>query len=199
MKKNTSKKAIDHAGVSAHEARAAVEILLRYLGEDPAREGLLETPDRFCRALLECTQGYTMDEGEILSTTFHAANEGLVVLKDIAFDSFCEHHLLPFSGKAHVGYLPAGNRVVGLSKLARVVDVFAKRLQVQERLTTQIAEALQTYLKPSGVGVVVEATHSCMCVRGVQKSGAFMVTSTLLGSLRHQSATRAEFMALVGK
>lgn len=192
-------KATDQNGIDAEQAREAVRTLLRYMGEDPNRDGLLETPDRVCRAWIEMTEGYRTSPEQVLSTTFEGDSDEMVVLKDIEFTSCCEHHLLTFSGKAHVAYLPAHGRIVGLSKLARIVDVFAKRLQVQERMTQQIAEAIKKELNPAGVAVVVEGQHSCMCVRGVRKQGASMVTSSLHGIFRDNSATRAEFMSLISR
>lgn len=190
-------KASDANGVSADDARHAVFTLLRYMGEDPRRNGLIETPDRVCRALLEMTEGYAMKAEDVLSVTFEGKSEEMVLLKDIDFNSCCEHHLLPFSGKAHVAYIPTNGRIVGLSKLARAVDVFAKRLQVQERMTEQIAEAILENLKPAGVAVVVEGVHSCMCVRGVKKQNSTMITSSVHGVFRDCPMTRAEFMSLI--
>lgn len=192
-------RATDNNGVDAEQAREAVRTLLRYMGEDPDREGLQETPDRVCRAWVEMTEGYRMSAEKVLSTTFEGNSDEMIVLKDIEFTSCCEHHLLTFSGKAHVAYLPAHGRIVGLSKLARIVDVYAKRLQVQERMTQQIAEAIKAELNPAGVAVVVEGQHSCMCVRGVRKQGASMVTSSLQGVFRENFATRAEFMSLISR
>jgi len=192
-------KAVDANGVTAQEARDAVQTLLRYVGEDPQRDGLVKTPDRVARAWMEMTEGYAMSAGAILSTTFEGDSDEMVVLKDIDFNSVCEHHLLNFAGKAHIAYMPKGGRIVGLSKLARIVDVYAKRLQVQERLTQQVAGAILEHLKPDGVAVVIEGRHSCMCVRGVRKDGATMVTSALHGVFRSDPATRAEFMSLISK
>ena len=192
-----SEKAVSHNGIDANEAREAVRTLLRYMGEDPEREGLNETPDRVCRAWLEMTEGYRMNAEKVLSTTFEGTSDEMIVLKDIEFTSCCEHHLLTFAGKAHVAYLPSKGRIVGLSKLARIVDVYAKRLQVQERMTQQIADAVKTRLNPAGVAVVIEGQHSCMCVRGVRKQGAHMVTSSLHGVFRDNASTRAEFMSLI--
>lgn len=192
-------KARDANDVSADDVRKAVTTLLRYIGEDPSRDGLQETPDRVARAWLEMTDGYAIRPEKILSTTFEGSSDEMVLLKNIEFNSLCEHHLLPFTGKAHVAYLPSGGRIVGLSKLARIVDVFAHRLQVQERMTDQIADAIAHHLKPSGVAVVVEGVHSCMCLRGVRKNGAAMITSSLRGVFRSDNATRAEFMSLIQK
>lgn len=194
---NSSKKAVDANGISAEKAKEAVETLLRYIGENPSRDGLLNTPDRVCRSFLEMTEGYSLDYKEILSTTFESNSDENIVLKDITFASMCEHHLLSFTGRVHIGYIPRDGRIVGLSKLARVVDVFAKRLQVQERMTEQIAKAIQDVLNPSGVAVIVEGLHSCMCVRGVNKNGATMITSCLLGDFRNNPASRNEFLSLI--
>ena len=193
----TLTKASDAHGVSADDARAEIRLLLRYMGENPERDGLLETPDRVCRAMLEMTKGYSENPTDVLSTTFEGHSDEMILLKDIEFTSLCEHHMLPFTGKAHVAYVPSFGRIVGLSKLARIVDVFAQRLQVQERLTEQIAEAIMTHLKPGGVGVVIEGSHSCMCVRGVRKNGASMLTSSFCGVFRDNPATRAEFHSLI--
>ncbi len=193
------KKAVDAHGVKAYEAVEAVKTLLRYIGEDSSRDGLIETPDRFCRSLLEMTEGYSKNAEEILTTTFEGEADEMILLKDIEFTSLCEHHLLSFVGKAHVAYIPSQGRIVGLSKLARIVDVFAQRLQVQERLTQQIADAIQKQLKPLGVAVVIEGVHSCMCVRGVRKHGTTMVTSSIMGAFKTSPATRNEFMQLIYK
>ncbi len=171
--------------------------ILSDLGENPDREGLIKTPQRVSKALRDLTAGYHEDPLAILrSALFEVDNEEIVLVRDIDFASLCEHHMLPFMGRAHVAYLPRG-RVVGLSKLARVVDVFARRLQVQERMTTQIAQALQEGLQPAGVGVVIEATHMCMVMRGVKKPNAVTVTSAMFGAFRDDAATRAELMKLV--
>jgi GTP cyclohydrolase I len=181
------------------EAEAAVQTLLRWAGDDPEREGLLDTPARVVRAYEEFFAGYREDPNQYLERTFEevAGYDEMVVLRDIPFESHCEHHLAPIIGRAHVAYLPT-NRVVGISKLARVVDAFAKRLQVQEKMTAQIAECINTALKPDGVAVVIEAAHHCMTTRGVHKHGVSMVTSTLLGAFRDNIHTRAEFMAMIG-
>ncbi len=171
--------------------------LLAFVGEDPDREGLLRTPHRAAEALKYLTQGYGQDVHTLLNgAIFHEDYEDMVVVKDIEFYSQCEHHILPFFGKVHVAYIPNG-RIVGLSKIPRLVDMFARRLQVQERLTTQIAEALEAALEPRGVAVVVEGTHMCMRMRGVQKQEATMITSHVMGVFRTDRATRQEFMALV--
>lgn len=175
----------------------AVRRLLQYVGEDPDREGLMETPNRVVKALAELTAGYALDPATVLGTTFDEQSDELVIVRGIEFTSLCEHHLLPFVGTCTVGYLP-GDRVVGLSKLARLVDCYARRLQVQERMTTQIAQAIETHLGALGVGVIVRAHHSCMGCRGVRKPTAEMVTSAMLGSLRSEPAGRAEFLHLAG-
>ena len=178
-----------------------MEVLIRQqllaIGEDPDREGLKKTPTRVAKALRFMTKGYDEDPVEILrSALFTVDNEEIVLVRDIDFASMCEHHMLPFMGKAHIAYLPRG-KVVGLSKLARVVETFARRLQVQERLTTQVAEALQEALDPAGVAVIMEATNLCMVVRGVQKPNAVTVTSAMFGQFREDASTRAELMQLV--
>jgi GTP cyclohydrolase I len=178
------------------EAMQALRTLLSYLGEDPDREGLRETPARVLRAFKEQHAGYHLDPAAVLATTF-AEVEGyqqLVLLKDITFHSTCEHHMLPFSGVAHVAYLP-GQRVVGLSKLARLVDCFARRLQIQERLTQQVVKALMTHLEPRGAAVIIEASHGCMSCRGVRKEGSTMLTSAYAGALAEPEA-KAEFLRL---
>ncbi|RDB35792.1 GTP cyclohydrolase I FolE [Spirobacillus cienkowskii] len=195
----TSKKAVDSNNVSAQQATEAVRTLLHYIGENPNREGLTDTPDRFCRALLEMSNGYQLTAKSILSTTFDSDSDEMVLLKNIEFTSLCEHHLLSFSGVAHVAYLPSNGKIVGLSKLARVVDLYAHRLQVQERLTQQVAQAIEHYLKPLGVAVVFEGVHSCMCVRGVRKQNSTMITSAMLGQFRDSLASRNEFMSLISK
>jgi len=182
----------DHARVEA-----AVRELLVAIGEDPSREGLRETPARFARAYEEMFRGLHQDPAGVLTTTFEAGHDELVLVKDIEVASTCEHHLVPFYGFAHIGYIPgAEGRITGLSKLARLVDVFAKRPQVQERLTTQVADSLCRLLQPAGVIVVVEAEHLCMTMRGVRKPGAKTLTSAVRGQLRNP-ATRAEAMSLI--
>ncbi|MDR0959031.1 MAG: GTP cyclohydrolase I FolE [Propionibacteriaceae bacterium] len=178
-------------------ARAIRELLIA-VGEDPDREGLRETPDRVARAYAEAFSGLTADPAEVLTTRFTVDHEELVLVKDIELWSYCEHHLLPFTGVAHVGYIPGGEprQVVGLSKLARLVDVYAKRPQIQERLTTQVADALVDALHPIGVIVVIEAEHLCMTMRGVRKPGSRTVTSAVRGQL-HDPASRAEAMSLI--
>jgi GTP cyclohydrolase I len=184
---------------SRAEAEAAVRVLLRWAGDDPTREGLVDTPDRVVRSYEEYYSGYHEDPEEILRRTFEETDgyDEMVVLRDIRLESHCEHHMVPFIGKAHVGYLPA-RRVVGISKLARVVDIYARRLQIQEKLTAQIANTIQDVLHPRGVAVVIEAAHQCMTTRGVRKPGVTMVTSRMLGAFRDDPSTRREFMALVG-
>jgi GTP cyclohydrolase I len=179
------------------EIHGHVRETLRLLGEDPGREGLAKTPERVAKALRFLTQGYTQDPCQLLnSALFTVAYDEMVIIKDIDVYSLCEHHLLPFVGKAHVAYLPKG-KVVGLSKIPRLVDLFARRLQVQERLTVQIAETISDCVKPRGVGVVIEAMHFCMMMRGVEKQNSVCVTSCMLGSFREQPQTREEFLALI--
>ena len=181
------------------EAQDSVRSLLRFLGEDPAREGLQETPARVVRALGEHFSGYGLDPGEYLSKTFEEVEgyDELVLVSDIEVFSHCEHHMVPFVGKAHVAYIP-DCRVVGLSKLARVVDVFAKRLQVQEKLTKQIADAIQSHLTPQGVAVIMQCQHFCMCYRGVKKPGSWTTTSKLHGIFLKDPAARMELFTLIG-
>jgi len=181
------------------EAEAAVRTLLRWAGEDPAREGLLDTPGRVTRAYSDWFRGYDEDPAAMLQRTFEEVEgyDEMVVLRDIRFESYCEHHMAPIIGKAHVAYIPT-DRVVGISKLARVVDAFAKRLQVQEKMTAQIANTLQGVLRPQGVAVVLEGEHHCMSTRGVHKPGVSMVTKTLLGAFKDDVELRREFMAVIG-
>jgi GTP cyclohydrolase IA len=175
----------------------AMRRILAELGEDPEREGLLRTPHRSEKALKFLTSGYTTDVRKIVNgALFKVEYDAMVIVKDIEFFSLCEHHLLPFYGKAHVAYLPQG-RVIGLSKIPRIVDVFARRLQVQERMTQQIAESIDEVLEPRGVGVILEAQHFCMMMRGVEKQHSGTVTSAMLGAFRAQKETRDEFLALV--
>ncbi len=176
----------------------AVTRLLTYIGEDPTRDGLLDTPARVARSLAELTAGYQADVGALLGVTFDVACDEMVVVRGIDFVSLCEHHMLPFTGTASVAYVP-GERVVGLSKIARLVDAYAQRLQVQERMTNQIADAMVEHLAPAGVGVIVEGAHACMGCRGVRKPGARMLTSALRGVLRDKPEARAEFLALAGQ
>ena len=171
--------------------------ILEAVGEDPQREGLLKTPGRAARAFEFLTNGYRQDLDEIVNQAiFHSDASEIVLVKDIELYSMCEHHLLPFIGKAHVAYIPNG-KVIGLSKVARIVDVFARRLQIQEQLTTQIADALMTALHPNGVAVVIEAKHLCMMMRGVEKQNSVMTTSCLLGSFKEDARTRSEFFSLL--
>ena len=179
-------------------AEDAVRTLLRWSGEDPAREGLVDTPTRVVNAYRDWCSGYTIDPAEYLRRTFEevAGYDELVVLRDIEFESHCEHHMAPIIGRAHVGYLPT-DKIVGISKLARVVDGYARRFQVQEKLTAEIAGCINDVLKPRGVGVVVEAVHQCMTTRGVHKSRVSMVTSKMLGCFRTDARTRAEFLRFI--
>jgi GTP cyclohydrolase I len=183
---------------SPEEAMAAVRTLIRWAGDDPGREGLRDTPDRVVRAYGEFFAGYAEDPVEVLSRTFTEVEgyDELVLLRDIRIESHCEHHMVPIIGKAHVAYLP-DHRVVGISKLARVVELYARRLQIQEKLTAQVADAIYTVLKPRGVGVVIEADHACMTTRGVHQPGVAMVTRRLLGCFR-EDPVRREFLAMVG-
>jgi GTP cyclohydrolase IA len=175
---------------------AAVREILLAIGENPDREGLVETPDRIARAYEELFAGLREDPKRHLQATFDEGHKEMVVLRDIPFASLCEHHLLPFTGVAHIGYIPRG-QIVGLSKLARLVEGFARRPQVQERLTSEVADALMEVLRPDGCGVVIEATHTCMTIRGVEKPGSVMVTSAMRGGFRGRPETRAEFMSIV--
>ena len=185
---------------SVAEAEDAVRTLLRYAGDDPAREGLRDTPSRVVRAYDEFFAGYATDPVEFLSRTFEEVDgyDEMVVLRDIRFESHCEHHMAPIIGKAHVAYLP-DRRVVGISKLARLVEAYAKRLQIQEKMTAQIANTLDEVLKPKGVAVVIEAAHQCMTTRGVHKPGVTMVTSRMIGVFRDNMSTRREFLAIIGQ
>lgn len=189
----------EHRSKPTEEAAlAAVRTLIEWAGDDPDREGLLDTPRRVIKAYSELFAGYGVDPKDYLARTFEEVGgyDELVILKDIRLVSFCEHHMLPFLGKAHVGYLP-NDRVVGISKLARVVHGFARRLQIQEKLTAEIAEAIQDILKPKGVGVVIVSEHSCMTMRGVNTPGSRLTTSSLLGEVRDDPRTRQEFFDLV--
>jgi GTP cyclohydrolase IA len=181
------------------EAEEAVRVLLRWAGDDPEREGLLDTPGRVVRSFTEFFAGYDEDPVALLERTFEETDgyDEIVLLRDIRVESHCEHHLRPIIGRAHVAYLP-GTRVVGISKLARVVDAFAKRLQIQEKLTAQIANTIQDVLQPRGVAVVIEAAHQCMTTRGVHKPGVTMVTSRMLGAFRDDPSTRREVLAMIG-
>ncbi len=182
------------------DAEAAVRTILAYIGEDPDREGLLDTPERVVKSYGEFFGGYSEDPEEILARTFEETDgyDEIIVLKAVDFVSHCEHHMVPIIGKAHVGYIPS-RRVVGISKLARVVDIFARRLQIQERLTAQIANTVEKVLAPHGVAVVLESEHQCMTTRGIQKRGTSMVTSRMLGAFRKDPATRREFEAMIGR
>ncbi len=185
---------------SRKKAEQAVETLLLWAGEDPRREGLIDTPKRVATAYEDWFSGYKDDPVTALQRTFEEVEgyDEMIVLRDISFESHCEHHMAPIIGVAHVGYLPS-NKVVGISKLARVVQAFARRFQVQEKMTAQIANCIQDVLKPKGVGVVVDAVHQCMTTRGVHKSGVSMVTSQMLGSFRRDARTRAEFLQMIDK
>jgi len=186
-------------GVSRSEAEAAVRTLIAWTGDDPTREGVVGTPGRVVRAFDEYFSGYGRDPVAVLARTFeeHEDYDEMVVLKDIRFESHCEHHIAPIVGTAHVAYLPR-RRVVGISKLARVVDIFARRLQIQEKLTAQIADTIASVLEPQGVGVVIEATHHCMTTRGIHRPGTMMVTSRMLGRFRSDARTRREFLTIIG-
>ena len=182
------------------QAEEAVRTLLLWAGEDPAREGLVDTPKRVATAYEDWFSGYQVDPVRFLKRTFEEVEgyDEMIVLRDISFESHCEHHMAPIIGVAHVGYLPS-NKVVGISKLARVVETFARRFQVQEKLTAQIANCIEEVLKPRGVGVVIDATHQCMTTRGIHKSGVSMVTSQMLGAFRKDARTRSEFLTMIGK
>ena len=193
LKKNKSLKP------SENEAIEAVKTLIRWAGDDPEREGLRETPKRVIKSYKDFFSGYNLDPREILSKKFKEVEgyDEIIILKNIRLESHCEHHMVPFIGTAHVGYLPK-NKIVGLSKLARLVETFAKRLQIQEKLTAQIANAIDEVLQPRGVGVIIEASHLCVATRGIHKPDSKMVTSRMLGSFRNDQATRKEFLDLVG-
>jgi GTP cyclohydrolase I len=195
-----------HASVAApdnrpsrEEAETAIRTLLKWAGDDPAREGLRDTPARVARAFEDWFSGYNVDPEDYLRRTFEevAGYDDMVVLRDIRFESHCEHHLAPIIGRAHVGYLPS-NKVVGISKLARVVEAYARRLQVQEKMNAQIARCIQKVLEPKGVAVVIQAEHQCMTTRGVHKLGVSMVTSSMLGEFRTNPLTRREFLSVIG-
>ena len=182
---------------SAKEWEYTVRLLLRLIGEDPSREGLRRTPLRVKRSLQYLTAGYRIDPSKVLTRSFKKVkHDEMVIVKDIDFFSLCEHHMIPFFGKCHVAYLP-DRKIIGLSKIPRLVDAFARRLQVQERLTTQIAEALNDYLQPRGVACVMEASHLCLMMRGVQKQNTLAITSSMLGRFRTDEKTRAEFLTLI--
>jgi GTP cyclohydrolase IA len=184
---------------SREEAEAAVRTLLEWAGDDPTRDGLIDTPARVVRAYEEYFSGYNDEPEKILGRSFDetAGYDEIVVLKDIDFASHCEHHIAPILGKVHVAYLPS-SRVVGISKLARLVETFGRRLQIQEKMTAQIANAINDVLKPQGVAVVIQAAHECMTTRGIDKPGVSMVTSTMLGAFREDPSTRREFMSIIG-
>jgi GTP cyclohydrolase I len=183
---------------SQHEAEQAIRTLLRWAGDDPTREGLQGTPERVARAYADWFSGYDEDPVELLQRTFEETDgyDEMVVLKDIRFESHCEHHMAPIIGRAHIGYLPQ-KRVVGISKLARLVEVYSRRFTIQEKMTSQIANTLDEVLKPKGVAVVVEAAHQCMTTRGVHKPGVSMLTSRMLGAFRDNAITRREFMSMI--
>ncbi len=185
---------------SRKKAEEAVETLLLWAGEDPRREGLIDTPKRVASAYEDWFSGYREDPVKFLERTFEEVEgyDEMIVLRDISFESHCEHHMAPIIGVAHVGYLPS-NKVVGISKLARVVEAFARRFQVQEKLTAQIANCIKDVLRPRGVGVVIDASHQCMTTRGIHKSGVSMVTSQMLGAFRKDARTRSEFLTMIGK
>jgi len=184
---------------SRAEAEEAIRTLLRWAGDDPNREGLLATPERVVRAYEEWFGGYDVDPVDLLQRTFEETEgyDEMVVLRDIRFESHCEHHMAAIIGKAHVAYLPS-RRVIGISKLARLIEVYAKRLQIQEKMTAQIANTLNEVLQPQGVAVVIEAAHQCMTTRGVHKTGVTMVTSRMLGAFRDDATTRREFLSIIG-
>lgn len=185
---------------SREEAEQAIRTLIRWAGDDPEREGLLDTPSRVARAYEEFFAGYREDPAQLLARTFSEVEgyDEMIVLTDIRFESHCEHHMAPIIGRAHIAYLP-DKRVVGISKLARLVEVYAKRLQIQEKMTAQIADTLSETLKPRGVAVVLDASHQCMTTRGIHKPGVSMVTSRMLGAFRDDSRTRREFFAIIGQ
>ena len=190
---------VGDAKPSKEEAEEAVRTLIRWAGDDPSREGLVGTPDRVVRSYEEFFAGYDQDPEEILKRTFEETDgyDEMVVLRDIRFESHCEHHMVPILGKAHIAYMPR-HRVVGISKLARIIEVYAKRLQIQEKMTAQVANVIQDVLDPLGVAVVIEAQHQCMTTRGVYKPGVTMVTSRMLGAFRNNIATRKEFLTMIG-
>lgn len=199
MSKPVSRKSRAKSSVTREQAEDAVRTLLRWAGDDPQREGLLDTPKRVVSAYREWFGGYEVDPAQYLKRTFEevAGYDEMIVLRDIEFESYCEHHMAPIIGRVHVGYLPT-DKVVGISKLARVVEGYAKRLQVQEKLTAEIARCINEVLKPRGVGVVIDAVHECMSTRGVHKRGVSMITSKMLGSFREDARTRQEFLRFIG-
>lgn len=186
----------NHVGENREQIEHHVREILKLIGEDVEREGLLETPARVTRMYEEIFGGYEVDPREVLGVTFEENHQELVIVKDIVYYSQCEHHMAPFFGKAHIGYIPSG-RIAGLSKLARLVEVVTRRLQVQERITSQLADIMEEVLDPAGVMVVVEGEHLCMCARGVKKPGSKTITSAVRGSFRKDAAARAEFMSLI--
>ena len=190
---------IDKTKPTRAEAETAIRTLIEWAGDDPDREGLIDTPSRVVRSYEEFYQGYTADPRALLERTFEEVEgyDEIVFLRDIRFESHCEHHMAPIIGRAHVAYLPH-QRVVGISKLARLIDVYAKRLQIQEKMTSQIANTINEILQPKGTAVVIEASHQCMTTRGVHKAGVSMVTSTMLGAFREEASTRREFLAMIG-
>jgi GTP cyclohydrolase I len=196
--RESARRSARRPAVSRAAAEEAVRVLLRWAGDDPDREGLVETPKRVVEAYRDWFSGYQLDPRSFMLRTFEevAGYDEMVVLRDIPFESHCEHHMAPIIGRAHVGYLPT-NKVVGISKLARVVDGYARRLQVQEKLTAEIASCIDEVLRPRGVGVVIDATHECMTTRGIHKRGVSMVTSKMLGSFREDPATRSEFLKFI--
>jgi len=199
-KKTTRKKRPATRKPSRKAAESAVETLLLWAGEDPQREGLVDTPKRVAKAYEDWFSGYRENPVQFLKRTFEEVEgyDEMIILREITFESHCEHHMAPIIGHAHVGYLPR-NKVVGISKLARVVESFARRFQVQEKMTAQIAHCIDDVLNPKGVGVVIEASHQCMTTRGIHKSGVSMVTSQMLGAFRKDARTRAEFLKMIGK
>ena len=199
IEKISNLKKIKSIKISENQAVEAVKTLIRWAGDNPEREGLKETPKRVIRSYKDFFSGYNLDPREILSKKFKEVDgyDEIIILKDIRLESHCEHHMVPFIGTAHVGYLPK-KKIVGLSKLARLVEAFAKRLQIQEKLTAQIANAIDEVLQPKGVGVIIEASHLCVATRGIHKPDSKMVTSRMLGSFRNDQATRKEFLDLVG-
>ena len=199
IEKISNLKKIKSTKISENQALEAVKTLIRWTGDNPEREGLKETPKRVIRSYKDFFSGYNSDPREILSKKFKEVEgyDEIIILKNIRLESHCEHHMVPFIGTAHVGYLPR-NKVVGLSKLARLVEAFAKRLQIQEKLTAQIANAIDEVLQPKGVGVIIEASHLCVATRGIHKPDSKMVTSRMLGTFRSDQATRKEFLDLIG-
>ena len=199
IEKITNLKKKNNPKVEEEQALEAVKTLIKWAGDNPEREGLQETPKRVVKAYKDFFSGYQQDPREILSKKFKEVEgyDEIIVLKNIRLESHCEHHMVPFVGTAHVGYLPR-KKVVGLSKLARLVEIFAKRLQIQEKLTAQIANAIDEVLQPKGVGVIIEASHLCVATRGIHKPESRMVTSRMLGAFRENTATRKEFLDLVG-